>query len=151
MMTAQVEPWEQALPELRPLFEDHWRELALNQEKVPLAVNYGIYAALDRAGQLLVVTLRDAGRVVGYFMGIVAPGLHYSTCLECKMDIFRVLPEARGRHAGTRLFRAVEAECKRRGVQRMFNGSKLHRDSGRLFAALGYTPVETYYSKWIGD
>jgi N-acetylglutamate synthase-like GNAT family acetyltransferase len=50
-----------------------------------------------------------------------------------------------------RLFRAVEKELRRRGVQRWFAGSKVHADASALFERLDFKRVEVYYSKWIGD
>jgi GNAT superfamily N-acetyltransferase len=150
MLTTQVEPWSEFVVEVQPLFPQHWEELALNKDKVPLAPQYHVYAAREAAGELMVITLRDKGRLVGYFVGIVAPGLHYGTCLTLTMDIFWTHPDIRGGFAGVKLFRAVEKEAKRRGVQRMFYGSKLHKDCGSLFRYLGLEPIETYYSKWIG-
>ena len=151
MLTAQVEEWSPFIQEAQPLLPLHWEELALNKDKVPLDPQYDVYAARDAAGQVMVVTLRDAGRLVGYFIGFVAPGLHYQTCLTLTMDIFWTHPDIRGGFGGVRLFRAVEKEAKRRGVHRMFYGSKLHKDASRLFDFLKMEPVETYYSKWIGD
>jgi hypothetical protein len=151
MITAQIEPWSTFVQEVQPLFQAHWEELALNKDKVPLSPQYNLYASREAAGELLVVTLRKAGRLVGYFTGIIAPGLHYSTCLTLTMDIFWTHPDIRGGFASVKLFRAVEKEAKRRKVQRIFYGSKLHRDSSRLFEFLDMTPVEVYYSKWIGD
>lgn len=151
MLTAQVEPFRPFLLEVQDLLSKHWEELALNKDKVPLDPQYDVYAARDDAGQVMVVTLRDAGRLVGYFVGFVAPGLHYQTCLTLTMDIFWTHPDIRGGFGGVRLFRAVEKEAKRRGVHRMFYGSKLHKDASRLFEFLKMEPVEMYYSKWIGD
>lgn len=151
MLTAQVEPFRPFLLEVQDLLPLHWEELALNKDKVPLDPQYDVYAARDAAGQVMVVTLRDAGRLVGYFIGFVAPGLHYQTCLTLTMDIFWTHPDIRGGFGGVRLFRAVEKEAKRRGVHRMFYGSKLHKDASRLFEFLKMEPVETYYTKWIGD
>lgn len=151
MLTAQAEPFRPFLQEVQDLLPKHWEELALNKDKVPLDPQYDVYAARDAAGQVMVVTLRDAGRLVGYFVGFVAPGLHYQTCLTLTMDIFWTHPDIRGGFGGVRLFRAVEKEAKRRGVHRMFYGSKLHKDASRLFEFLKMEPVETYYTKWIGD
>lgn len=151
MITAQVEAYQDCLPELKECYAQHWAELALNKDKVPLDPQYGVYDARDAAGQILAVTLREKGRLVGYFVGFVAPGLHYQTCLTLTMDIFWTHPDVRGGFAGVKLFREVEKEAKRRGVQRMFYGSKLHKDSSRLFDFLKMDPVETYYTKWIGD
>jgi GNAT superfamily N-acetyltransferase len=151
VITAQVEPWGKFLVDAVELFPAHWQELALNKDKVPLSMRYDVYAASETAGELLVVTLRQDARLVGYFVGFVLPGLHYSTCLTLQMDIFWTHPDIRGRMEGVKLFRAVEAEAKRRGVQRMFFGSKLHKDASRLFEYLKMQPVEVYYTKWIGD
>jgi hypothetical protein len=118
---------------------------------VPLSPRYGDYIDRERAGGLLFVTLRDAGELVGYFIGFIAPGLHYSTCLTCTMDIFYVRQDKRSGSAGVRMFRFVEAELRRRGVQRWFMGSKIHADASALFKRIGAAPVETYFSKWLGE
>ncbi|MGE9796853.1 GNAT family N-acetyltransferase [Acinetobacter baumannii] len=151
MITAHVERFEANLDYLKPLLPIHYKELALNQDKVPLSPQFDKYIAAEHCGELLFVGLRSAGELVGYFIGFVAPGLHYSTCLTCQMDIFYVLPEHRGSGAGYQLFKFVEKTLKKRGVQRFFVGSKMHKDASWLFEKLGYTPVETYYSTWLGD
>lgn len=150
MITAQVESWPSFIEEAKPLLPLHWEELALNKDKVPLDPIWSIYDAKNAAGEIMVVTLRQKGRLVGYFIGFVNPSLHYQTCLTLTMDIYWTHPDVRGGTAGLRLMRAVEQEAKRRGVQRIFHGSKNHKDSSRLFKAMGYEPVETYHSKWIG-
>lgn len=150
MITAQVEAYQDCLPELQAIYPAHWEELALNKDKVPLNPMWEVYDALDAAGEVMLVTLRKAGKLVGYFIGFIKPSLHYRDCLTLTMDIYFTTKEVRGGTAGLRLFRAVEKEAKRRGVHRIFHGSKLHRDSSRLFQAMGYAPVEVYHSKWIG-
>ncbi|MBO9377433.1 GNAT family N-acetyltransferase [Sphingomonas histidinilytica] len=150
MLTAQVEPWAPFIEEAKSLLPLHWEELALDKEHVPLEPMWEVYDARDAAGQIMVVTLREAGRLVGYFIGCLAPGLHYRTCLTLQMDIFFVHPDHRGHMGGVKLFKAVEREARRRGVNRLMVASKLHRDSSRLFTALGYAPIETHFSKWLG-
>ena len=151
MITAQIEPWPAFIHEAQPLLPLHWAELALNKDKVPLDPQYDIYTARDLVGQVLVVTLRQDGELVGYFIGFIAPGLHYKTCLTLTMDIFWTHPSIRNGFAGVKLFRLVEKEAKRRGVQRMFFGSKLHKDASKLFEFLKMQATEIYYSKWLGD
>lgn len=150
MITFSVDQVRTVLPELKQLFPLHWRELALDQESIPLDPQYEVYLERDAKGEVMVLTGREAGRIIGYFVGFIAPGLHYRTCLTLTMDIFWIHPEHRGKSLGVRLFKAVEQEARRRGVKRMFMGSKLHKDSGWLFERLGYRPVETYYSKLVG-
>jgi GNAT superfamily N-acetyltransferase len=153
MMTAQVEPYFQCVSELALLYRDHWEELALDKDKPEAALdpNWQVYNERDAAGQVLLITLRDTGQLVGYFLGFIAPGLHYKKCLTYHGDIFRVLPSHRGKQGGMRLGKALIAECKRRGVKRMFIGEKLHTPASSLLTALGFLPVERTYSRWIGD
>lgn len=151
MITIQQETFRPFLEEVKPLFPLHWAELALEQDRVPLNPRYDEYLRRDDAGQVLSVTVRDEGELVGYFVGFIAPGLHYQTCLTLTMDIFWLHPKSRGQNAGWYLFKHVQRVAKERGVQRMLVGSKLHKDASWLFERLGYEPIETYYSTWLGD
>ena len=152
-MTAQVEPYSACLAELTAIYPGHWQELALDREHSEAALDpvWEIYAQRDAAGELLLVTLREFGVLVGYFLGFIAPGLHYRRCLTYQMDIYYVAPHVRGRFGGKRLLRATMNECRRRGVKRMFVGEKLHSPSGRLFKAMGFEPADLYHSLWLGD
>jgi GNAT superfamily N-acetyltransferase len=151
VLTAAPEPWATLIEEMKPMLPDHWKELALDQDRVPLSPQYHVYDERDAQGMVLAIALRDAGELVGYFIGFVAPGLHYSTCLTLHLDIFWIHPDHRGQKGGVMLFKAVEAEAKRRGVQRLFVGSKTHLDASFLFEKLGYTKVETTYSAMLED
>lgn len=152
MITIMLESFEERLPELLPLLPLHYEELALNKDKVPLAPQYEIYIERERRGELMFIVVRDAGELIGYFIGFVAPGLHYKTCLTLIMDIFFIHPEHRGSATGYKLFKAAEEEAKRRGVQRMFVGSKCHLDASFLFEQLGYERCEITYTHWLaGD
>ncbi len=151
MITCLPESLTERLEEMKPLFPLHWKELALDQEKVPLDPCYEKYLARDAAGEVCFVALRDSGELIGYFVGFVMPGLHYKTCLTCIMDIFYVRPDKRKGMAGIRLFKTVEKELRRRGVKRWVVGSKLHADASILFERLNFCPIETYYSKWLGE
>lgn len=150
MLTAAPEAFPPFLEEVKPLLPAHYLELALDQDKVPLSPQYDVYLERDARGEVLCVAMRSEGELVGYFVGFVVPGLHYSTCLTLTLDIFWLRPEHRGKMGGTILFKAVEAEAKRRGVQRMFVGSKAHLPADWLFEKLGYTKTETHFSVWLG-
>lgn len=151
MLTAQVEDIDAAYHsgELTQLLPVHWDKLALHKDKVPLDPQYEVYLQRNLRGEVCYITLRDEGKLVGYWIAFIAPGLHYKTCLTAQMDIWNLLPQYENGRAALILMRAVEREYQRRGVNRSFIGEKLHKPSGRLFKAFGYEPVETYYSKWI--
>ena len=88
MITAHQERIADRLEELKVLLPIHYKELALNQEHVPLDPQYEIYLRREEAGEVIFTVIREAGEMIGYFIGFIAPGLHYKTCLTCTMDIF---------------------------------------------------------------
>lgn len=153
MITAQVESLTDHMEELKPLFPLHYEELALDKDKVPLDPQYGIYLARDAMGEVMFVSLREQGVLVGYFVGFIAPALHYQTCLTLTMDIFYVAEKWRGNGGGALLFNAVKREASRRGAQRWFVGDKCHAavHAEQLFGAMGFEKVEHYWSIWLGD
>lgn len=151
MITFHVESFKQSLPEFQDLLPEHWKELALNQDRVPLNPQWQVYFDREDRGELLFVAAREAGVIVGYFIGFIAPGLHYATCLTCTMDIFYLRKDKRTGITGIKMFKFVEAELRRRGVDRWFVGSKTHADASALFERLKFDRVEIYYSKWLGD
>ena len=119
-ITFQAESFEQTLPEFSYLLPQHWEELALQKDKVPLSPQFDIYFERERNNHLIFVTARDEGEIVGYFIGFIAQGLHYSTCKTCHLDIFYIRKDYRKGRMGIRLFKFVEEELKKRGVQRWF-------------------------------
>ena len=151
MITFEIESFTDNLPELKTILPLHYEELALDKDKVPLSPQYDIYEAREAVGELIFVTARERGELIGYFIGFINPGLHYSTCLTCIMDIFYIHPEHRGSNFGFKLFDFVEKELKRRGVDRWYVGSKCHLDASWLFERLGFDRVEVTYSKYMGD
>jgi len=151
VITYQEESFKALLPELKPLLHRHWNELALNKDKVPLDPRYDIYFDAEDRGELLYFTVRMDSDLIGYFIGFISPELHYKTCLTCKMDIFYIDPNYRGHGIGKDLFRCVEKVLKKRGVKRLYVGTKLHKDASFLFKKLEYTEIEHYYMAWLGE
>lgn len=151
MITFAVESFTENLTELKTILPLHYKELALDQGNVPLSPQYDVYENRENAGELTYITARKNGELIGYFIGFIAPGLHYSTCLTCIMDIFYIHPEHRGSNFGCELFGFVEKELLRRGVNRWFVGSKVHLDASWFFEKLGFDRVEITYSKYMGD
>lgn len=163
MITAHVERLGDTMEELKPHFDPHWAELALDKDKVPLDPQYEEYFRRENLGGVLLVVLREAGQVVAYFVGFVAPGLHYQTCLTLTMDIFWLHPDYRDEDSlveleadmlAVQLFDSVVDEARRRGVNRVFFGSKWHKDAGAFFERyekLKLVKADVYYSAWLGD
>lgn len=150
MITAQIEPLDDCLDEMKELFPAHWEELGLFKDKMPLAPQYGIYYEREARGELTMATLRKDGKIIGYWPTFVAPGLHYGTTLTATMDILWVHPDHRGDGSGMKLFEVLKAELQRRGVKLWWAGSKNHKQIEWFLKMLGFEPMETYFAMWIG-
>lgn len=151
MITAQVEPFSSVIEEIRPMLPGHHAELGLYQHLMPLDPQWSAYYEREAQGSLFIVTLRDAGEIIGYFWGFIAPGMHYKSTLTCTMDILYVRPDHRGKHAGNLLVTAVKAEAKRRGAKMLWMGSKNHKPIEWLYESNGLERAEAYFCAWLGD
>lgn len=151
----QVEAWSDVLPEMLGLAEAHWREVALNQDDVPLDMDWEMFAAFERAGQLLVVTARREAVLAGYLVVIVKGSLHNRSTVFAMFDLYYLKPEERSGWRGVGLFRAAERALRARGARVMHVGTKLgisavtgqSLDIGRMLEFLGWWPAERTYRK----
>lgn len=91
--------------------------------------------------------------MVGYFICQVAYGFHYGETLTGTTDIYYIVPEARERGLFLPLYRCVERELKRRGVQVFYCGFKLGNPlkMDQMLPKLGFILADFYGAKWIGD
>jgi len=148
-ITYMIEPWSKVWGELQPLWDAHWKEVALNRDEIKLAVDFEAYADQERMGTLQVMVARADGFVIGYHLSFIHPHLHYRDSLSAYTDVFYVDPSYRKGSVGINLFREVEKAWKARGVQKAFTGTKKSLDLSRLFEHLGWTAAETLFVKMI--
>jgi hypothetical protein len=150
VIVCQEEPWAVVRPELEACFKAHWQEIAQDQDKMPLEVDYAAYDALDTLGGLSVVTCRVDDDFAGYFVSFIRPHLHYRATLCAYVDVYYLKPVYRTGFTASRLFRTAERALQARGVQKVFAGTKVYKDMSRLFKRLGWVETETLFTKWIG-
>lgn len=152
-LTYHWEQFSQTAKQFTPLFTEHWRELALNQDSIALEPDYERYFQMELFGLLHVLAVRDAGHLVGYAFMIVNPHLHYASTKWAVLDIFWLKPQYRKGWNGIRLFKTVERRARNLGAVVLSGTQKLHfknekaHQVGALFEFLGYDPIETVYAK----
>ena len=139
MITFHVERWAQFYPDVKPIFPLHWRELALNQAEIPLSIDEAKYETLDKTGILLIITARDSGNLIGYYLWFLMPHMHYCEAGPMGLtDMYFVLPEYR-RGVGAKLFIFSKMELEKRGVIKAITSCKAHSDQSAMLDALGWT------------
>jgi GNAT superfamily N-acetyltransferase len=138
VVTIQTEKWATFYPDGSSIFPEHHKELALYPEEIPLSIDEAKYELLDKADILLIVTARDEGRLVGYWLWFIMPHPHYAAAGPMALtDMYFVLPEYR-RGVGAKLEVASEAEYTKRGCVKAITSCKAHRDHRPFFERLGW-------------
>lgn len=149
MITIQCETYLDAIKELRPLFEEHWEEVAINKEKIKLNPDYSKYEQMQASGILALFTARDEGRLIGYSVFFMIPHMHYRDHMFAMNDIIFLLPEYRGTMAGADLVQFAEKELKGVGVSYITYHFKTHLPFGKGLEFLGYEHCENMFGKYI--
>lgn len=150
MITFMVEKWADCWREMAPLWDSHHAEVAIHHEEVPLDPDVAEYARLCANGQLCIVVARMEGRIIGYFLSIIKPHLHYRTTLHAFTDVYYVLPEYReGTGCGIKLFKETERVWIARGVVKAFTATKLHLDMSAILLRMHWEHTEHTFCKLL--
>jgi hypothetical protein len=128
--------------EIKPLIQEHWKEIALHQDDIKLEPNWNTYSRLADQGALRVYTARKSGELVGYFVCIVMPSLHYMRHLFANNDIIFLKKSERKGTAGIRLIKFAIEELKKDGVTLINVNVKKKQDFGKVLEHLEFEHVE---------
>lgn len=146
MLTYQQEKFASLLLELPALFSQHWVELGSDREQIPLAPDWNGYLADEQSGRLKIITVRDEGKLIGYFFGFIYRPRHYFTSLYAHSDMFFIYKEhMQGLVAAPRLkklFIAAENLMRALGAQRMYISYKANHPLSAILKNLGYRPCD---------
>lgn len=148
-VTFQRESLTDVLDECSDLIYDHWEDIALDQENIKLDPDWDAYSMAEDSGRLVIVTARDQNELVGYSVYFVTMNMHYRLLMTADSDIFWLAKDRRKGMTGIKLIKASEKILKELGVMRILSKVKIHKDVGKVFERLGYTPIERVYSKSI--
>ncbi len=151
MISFSVENWNDVKDEASLLWPLHWDEVGQNKIKMQLDPDIEKLNRLNDRGMLHIVIVRENGKLVGYHASIIDTLMHYKKVLAAKGDLYWLHPDHRKGTIGIRLLKEVERTLKLRGVQVIYDITKLYLDNGKIFERLGYRPIERNYSKWIGE
>lgn len=146
-ITFQVESATALIEEIRPLLQAHYEEIARHRDKIALNPDYSRYEEMDRQGLLHAVTVRDEGRLVGYYISFVVPHLHYMDHLMALNDIVFISKPYRKGFTAIRMFKFAEASLRARGVSKTHINIKLAHDFGPVLERIGFVEIERIYEK----
>jgi GNAT superfamily N-acetyltransferase len=144
----RVENWREYYPEASQIFPIHYEELSIDKVKISMSPDCERYQQMSDVGALHIVTARDDGKLVGYFVWFVFGHMHYKDAgAMAYIDMYYLLPEYRVGGIGAKLIILSESTLKQRGVSKIYLSCKLHQDHDQLFQALGFKPTDRLYTK----
>jgi hypothetical protein len=132
--------------EIKPLLDEHYKEIALHKDEIKLNPDWRGYARLADSGALRVYTARDEGKLVGYFVVIISRSLHYMDHLFANNDIIFIKKGHRKGTAGIKLIKYAVDSLKDEGIKLVNINTKMHQSFGPVLERLEFAHVESVYS-----
>lgn len=151
MITYQVETWDEYFKDCQELWKEHYDEIAVNKDGMPMEPNIPSYIQLEKEGILHILTVRENGKMIGYHVSFVRTHIHYASVLCAFGDAYFLTAGKRKGMVGVKLIREFEKSVKKRGVKKLFSGTKKSINRLRVYEYLGWSSTEDLVTKWIGD
>jgi GNAT superfamily N-acetyltransferase len=142
-MEYQHERAADIVDEIKPLVKLHYDEIATHKDLKVLDPDYDQYIHLDEIGMLRCFTVRDGGILVGYFLTIITPHIHYRTCRYALNDILFVHPDYRGTTIPYRMIKGAMQDLRDEvGADILCIHMKIEYPFRSLLAKLGFLQTE---------
>ncbi len=133
--------------EIKPLLEQHYEEIALDQDVIKLNPDWDAYAKYDSIHALRCYTARnDNGDLIGYFVLMVSTSLHYKDHLFANNDVIFLRKDARKGMTGVKLIKYAVKCLQREGITRININTKTHQPFDVIVERLGFELIERVYS-----
>lgn len=136
------------IAEVEPLLEDHYYELALNQERVKLNPKWREYGFLQSVGNFVLLTARDGKRLAGYNAFFVNTHMHYADLVVAVNDVFYLHPDYRRGATALRFLRFSEDYLKDRAHKVAYH-FKATNNFGPILQRIGYSAEEGVAAKLL--
>lgn len=142
MITFQEETYIKVKDDIKALLFSHWEELrVLNSSQVLLEPNWDIYKFLFDKNSLHIVTARDNKKLIGYYISIITPLLHYKNTLAAENDVLYLQKKYRKGLTGYKLIKFAIKQLKQR-VKVIIFGMKVEHTYFPVAKRLGFELTE---------
>jgi len=140
-----VEQFKTAYDEAQPLLCRHWDEIAKNKSLLKLNPDESLY---EKMGQnILLITARADGRLVGYFLWFLIKHPHYKHVTVAEEDLHFLLPEFRRGLTGYNLMKAACQAAIDQGAELLVSREKIGHEHPGIMKRLGFVPTDIVYTR----
>jgi hypothetical protein len=150
-LTFAVEPFRDVYDEATPLLVAHWNEIAKNKHLLRLNPDEEVYGELADQKKLLLVTARDGGKLVGYFLWFLVAHTHYKHVLVAEEDLHFLLPEYRRGFNGYQLIKAACIAAVEVGAELLTVREKIGHEHPAILKRLGFVATDVVYTLAKGN
>lgn len=150
-ITYQQESLATCVSDIKPLLEQHWQEVALDQKIIKLNPDWQAYYDLEDCGALKVFTARCDDTLIGYFVVLCRKHLHYVDHIFAFNDLLYLHKDYRKGFTSVKLMKFAEKCLKEDGVSVVVVSTKNYKPFDPLLRWLGYDHIENIYSKTLRD
>jgi GNAT superfamily N-acetyltransferase len=170
VITYQVEKYDDVINEIWPMLEAHYLEICTDQHVKPFDPDLDRYQVMEDQGMLRIFTARKdtvmrrkedgtkilhddgtpltrPGHLIGYFVSVILPGLHYQQTLMAINDIMYIMPEYRGGTVGYRLLKLATEDVKNLGADILIIHMKTDYPFRSLLTKLGFHLTEENWER----
>lgn len=148
-MIYSEETFVNVIEELKPLLVEHYKEVAMYQDKIELNPDYDLYKALDLMGNLKIYTMRTDDELTGYNVFFIKDHIHYKDHKFAINDVVYIHPDYRHDVDTPNFINYCEDKLKEEGVSVVTYHMKEHKPFHTLMGFLGYDHAEHLYTKYI--
>lgn len=149
-ITYQQESVVTVMNQVEALAKLEWEEVQHNKEERTLSPDWDLYMLLEDKGYLMIFTVRDSGKLVGYFFATISPNLHCKGDFVVANDAIFLHPDYRKSRIGVNLFKFTEKCLAESGYNFLYVSTTERNKIDGLMSYLGYEKVETRFLKRIG-
>lgn len=145
----QIETLDESRYDAWPLLEQHYEEICTHTDVIELDPDWDAYYTLEEAGMLRIYTAREeeTNELVGYFVVIQSPAIHYKQDIFCSNDLIYVDKKLRKTKIGYNLIKFAEDDLRELGVALFVINMKAHQPFDTLLEKMGYDLSELVYAK----
>lgn len=134
MITYQEEKHSDVIDEIKPLLKLHWEEIGVFNKLNP---NWEWYQILEDKKVLHIITARDDQKLIGYYISIISPHIHYANILIAENDILYLHKNYRKGLTGYKLIKFAIEQLKTK-VQAIILSMKAEQSFMPLAQRLGF-------------
>jgi GNAT superfamily N-acetyltransferase len=150
MITYQVEKiTDDFIEEVTPLLEEHYKDIAMYQDKIDLNPDWDTYKLIDGDG-FVAITARDDEKLIGYTAYFIKNNLHYKDHIFAVNDVIYLDKEYRGGTTAVDMLMYTEEVLEDLGVSVATMHMKTFAPFETLMQCLSFDKAEFLYTKYIG-